>query len=182
MSSGRTPSVAMTLSVSLWLLGGGAVTPSCVGSAQPTADDLRLNAPLRAGFEGVADAMQPSCGTLDCHGQVTRNLRLFGGRGLRLSAADTAADGITTAAEYEATYWAVVALEPETIASVVQDGGNNPERLLLIRKGRGTTRHKGGTLMHPQDDLDTCLVQWLRGEVAVDRCRAAAQLSAGPTP
>ena len=182
MSSRRTPSVAITLSLSLSLFVGVAVSPSCVGSAQPTADDLRLTVPLRAGFEGVADAMQPSCGTLDCHGQVTRNLRLFGGRGLRLSGADTSADGITTPAEYEATYWGVVALEPETIASVVQDGGNSPERLLLMRKGRGTTRHKGGSLMHPQDDLDTCLVEWLRGKLAVDRCQAAAQMGDNPTP
>jgi hypothetical protein len=138
-----------------------------------------LAAPSSEGFSEVADAMQPSCGTLDCHGQAGRNLRLFGGRGLRLFAADTSAEGPTTAAEYEATYWAVVALEPETITAVVRDGGNNPERLLLIRKGRGITRHKGGTLMRPNDNLDQCIVEWLKGTVAVDQCRVAAKLSAG---
>src|SRR6267154_195476 len=50
-----------------------------------TADVQReLLAPPRANFERLADAMQPHCGTLDCHGQAGRNLRLFGGRGLRL--------------------------------------------------------------------------------------------------
>jgi hypothetical protein len=170
----RTRQGPAALSVFLWMVGGS----SCIGVADPTPDNLPLAAPMREGFTEVADAMQPSCGTLDCHGQAGRNLRLFGGRGLRLAATDTSAEGPTTPPEYEATYWAIVALEPETITAVVRDGGNRPERLLLIRKGRGTTRHKGGTLMHPSDNLDQCIVEWLRGNIAEDPCRVAAKLSA----
>lgn len=44
----------------------------------------------------VADALQPSCGTLDCHRQVTRNLRLFGARGLRLDPTHTSPDRLET--------------------------------------------------------------------------------------
>ena len=154
----------------LWL---GLTVTSCVAAVAPTPVDLELMVPRRGGFEDVADAVQPSCGTLDCHGQATRNLRLFGGRGLRLDQADTSAVGPTTPAEYDASYWAVVALEPEVIAAVVQDGGRAPERLLLIRKARGTTRHKGGTLMSPGDNLDNCLTEWLKGSIAVDACQAA---------
>jgi hypothetical protein len=45
---------------------------------------VELLAPTRNNFEQVADAMQPHCGTLDCHGEAGRNMRLFGSRGLRL--------------------------------------------------------------------------------------------------
>jgi hypothetical protein len=120
--------------------------------------------------------MQPSCATLDCHGHPQRNLRLFGERGLRLGADVTSAEGPTNSAEYEADYWAVVALEPELLSTVLQDGGADPERLILIRKGRGTTRHKGGSLMRPSDDLDQCLVEWLKGNILVDACKTAARL------
>lgn len=177
----RAPAKQTVRSLALLLSLGPAAVPSCVGTAGSTANDLHLTAPVRVGFEAVADAMQPSCGTLDCHGQAQRNLRLFGARGLRLAATDNPGEGSTTPAEYDATYWAVVAIEPESLAVVVQDGGKDPERWLPIRKGRGTTRHKGGALMHPGDDLDSCLVQWLMGNLAQDACLAAAQLSA-PNP
>jgi hypothetical protein len=156
---------------------------SCVGVVGGAPPDFMLSAPPREGFEKVADAMQPSCGTLDCHGQRDRNLRLYGGRGLRLDAANNSADGTTEPPEYEANYWSVVALEPELLATVTNEGGRNPERLILIRKGRGTTRHKGGALMRPNDDLDQCIVEWLKGNILVDRCFAASRIGVDmPTP
>jgi hypothetical protein len=66
------------------LLALAAASVSCVGVVGGDAPNFVLSAPPREGFESVADAMQPSCGTLDCHGQPGRNLRLYGGRGLRL--------------------------------------------------------------------------------------------------
>ena len=160
-----------------------AASLSCVGVVGGAPPDFVLSAPPREGFEHVADAMQPSCGTLDCHGQQDRNLRLYGGRGLRLDPANDSADGNTEPPEYEANYWSVVALEPELLATVTRDGGQNPERLILIRKGRGTTRHKGGALMQPNDDLDQCIVEWLKGNIVVDRCFAASRISVDmPTP
>ena len=156
-----------------------ASTSSCVGEVQvPDATSQALLAPPRTGFEDVADAMQPSCGTLDCHGQVGRNMRLFGARGLRLSATDTSAEGVTQPPEYDADYWAIIALEPETMATVVREKGDNPERLTLIRKGRGTERHKGGKLMSPNDNLDRCIVGWVAGRIEVDACQAAAMITA----
>jgi hypothetical protein len=159
------------------LLGLAAASLSCIGVVGGDSPHFGLAAPSSAGFEQVADAMQPSCGTLDCHGQVDRNLRLYGGRGLRLDPAATSSDGTTSPAEYEANYWSVVALEPELLATVTNEGGRDPERLILIRKGRGTTRHKGGALMQPGDNLDQCIVEWLKGNVLVDRCFAAARIS-----
>ena len=165
------------------LVGLAAAGLSCTGVVGGAPPDFALAAPSAVGFEHVADAMQPSCGTLDCHGQRDRNLRLYGGRGLRLDPAHDSSDGETEPAEYEANYWSVVALEPELLATVTTEGGRDPERLILIRKGRGTTRHKGGALMKPGDDLDQCITEWLKGNVLVDRCFAASRLGVDmPTP
>lgn len=109
-----------------------------------------------------------------------RKATLAGARGLRLDPAHNSREGTTEPPEYEANYWSVVALEPEVLATVIGEGGREPERLILVRKGRGTTRHKGGTLMQPSDDLDTCLVEWLKANIAVDRCFAASRLGVAP--
>lgn len=178
-----TPGTASSATATSMLLVLAAASLSCVGVVGGAPPDFMLSAPPREGFEKVADAMQPSCGTLDCHGQPGRNLRLYGGRGLRLDAANNSADGTTEPPEYEANYWSVVALEPELLATVTNEGGQNPERLILIRKGRGTTRHKGGALMQPNDDLDACIVEWLKGNILVDRCFAASRIGVDtPTP
>lgn len=152
----------------------------CSGQAIDTRPEPRLlQAPPRDGFEPVADALQATCGTLDCHGQVGRNLRLYGSRGLRLDPKATSAEGTTTAAEYEATFWSVVGLEPEAVSTVVRERGEDPTRLSLIRKARGTDHHKGGTLMKSGDALDRCLTSWLAGTVKTEACDA---ISLAPRP
>jgi hypothetical protein len=159
--------------------------PACVGQIGDVGGkndvQLELLAPRRSGFERVADAMQPHCGTLDCHGQAGRNLRLFGGRGLRLAPAGNPLDGDTTPAEYDATFWSVVGLEPETLTAVLHDSGANSERLSLIRKARGHERHKGGTLMAAGDALDRCLTSWLAGTVDEAACQTGATYAAPGT-
>jgi hypothetical protein len=159
-----------------------AALPACEGQIGDAGGRnsvrLELLAPTRTNFEPVADAMQPHCGTLDCHGQAGRNLRLFGGRGLRLAPGGNPLDGDTTPAEYDATFWSVVGLEPETLTAVIEDKGGDPDRLSLIRKPRGHERHKGGTLMSVGDDLDRCLTTWLGGALAEAPCQAAAMYGA----
>lgn len=169
---GRLARWAWALSVLFAL----AAATACEGEVSPLNGRLSLHAPPRAGFERVADALQPSCGTLDCHGQRDRNLRLFGGRGLRLDPAATPSEGETQPAEYDADYWSLISLEPELLSTVVEEGGAQPERLILIRKGRETTRHKGGKLMQPGDPLDQCLLAWLRGNLAEGACSTASRL------
>jgi hypothetical protein len=158
------------------LLAGG-----CYGEAIDSRppDTRVLRAPPRASFEVVADALQVTCGTLDCHGQTGRNLRLYGARGLRLDPKSTSAEGTTTAAEYEASYWAVVGLEPEAVSAVVREKGSDPLRLTLIRKARGIELHKGGRLMISGDSLDVCLTSWLAGVVNAAACDA---VSLAPRP
>jgi hypothetical protein len=186
--SGRGPEARARVAAT-WL-GALAVTvagalPACeaqIGDGGNAAGVQReLLAPPRAKFEHVADAVQPHCGTLDCHGEAGRNLRLFGGRGLRLMAGDNPLAGDTTPAEYDATFWSVVGLEPETMTAVLADKGAEPERLSLIRKARGHERHKGGTLMTAGDVLDRCLLSWLAGAVDDAPCLAAAMYDAPGT-
>jgi len=119
-----------------------------------------LDVPLRADFARVSDAMQLHCGTLDCHGQPGRNMRLYGHYGLRLSATDNPLEAPTSAAEYDASYWSIVGLEPEAMSRVVRSQ-SYPDGLAMIRKPRGIEKHKGGQLMTEGDDLDRCLVGWL---------------------
>jgi hypothetical protein len=157
------------------------LTLACYGEPleAPRDQPRRLEAPPRAGFEAVADALQVTCGTLDCHGQLGRNLRLFGARGLRLDLRASSAEGTTTAAEYEASYWSVVGLEPEPLSAVVRQMGFDPMRLTLMRKARGDEEHKGGRLMAVGDDLDRCLTSWLAGKVDATPCET---VSLAPRP
>jgi hypothetical protein len=129
-----------------------------------------LMAPARATFQPVDDVLQGSCGTLDCHGQVGRSLRLYGGRGLRLSPQGNSADDPTTPEEYDQSYFAVIGLEPEIMSDVVADHGRMPERLTLVRKARNLEHHKGGMLFAAGDDRDRCLTSWLAGELDTAAC------------
>lgn len=168
-----------------------ALGPGCVGQigdpvigqgpVEPTVEATLL-APSRVEFEPVAKAMQPHCGTLDCHGQIGRNLRLYGARGLRLDRQANPADGDTTPAELDASYWSVLGLEPEALTQVVRDHGAAPERLSLIRKARGDERHKGGQLMLAGDDLDSCLVAWVAGAGNAAACGRAAKYGNPQSP
>src|SRR4051812_23481216 len=89
---------------------------SCAPSLEEQTQEHEavLAAPAAADFPEVSDALELSCGTLDCHGQVGRNLRVYGYGGLRLSAIDPPAGDPTTDLEYLASYVSLVSLEPET--------------------------------------------------------------------
>ena len=157
-------------------LGLLALVLACsTGVARPPTDEDQpaLAAPARAGYEPVADALILTCGTLDCHGQRGRNLRLFGNHGLRLAARDDPGGLPTNAAEYDADYWSLIGLEPETLDLVMRTRGADPELLSLFRKPRGSDDHKGGAVMTPQDPLDRCLRSWLAGTLDEDACKAA---------
>jgi hypothetical protein len=80
------------------------------------------------------------------------------------------ADEPTTDSEYQASFLSVTGLEPEALDAVVKSGGLDPERLSLLRKGRGTERHKGGTQMLAGDPLDRCIVSWLSGRIDSAAC------------
>jgi hypothetical protein len=147
-----------------------------VGACAMPATDGRFDgkAPDRGSFPIVAQVLVRHCGSLDCHGESHRNLRIYGNEGLRLAATDRPlSPECTTDAEIDEDYVSLVGLEPEVLSAVVADHGAHPERLTFIRKGRGTEHHKGGTLMKSGDDTDACLTSWLAGEVDDNACTRA---------
>jgi hypothetical protein len=147
-------------------------------SAPPSAERSSFRAPPRQGFEPVSELLQARCGSLDCHGQPGRSLRIFGTNGLRL-AADALPGlegGVTEPAEHDANYASVVALEPEILDRVVRQGGRDPARLTLIRKARGAEEHTGGTASPTGGAGDVCLTSWLSQVTDVAACSAGATI------
>jgi hypothetical protein len=128
-------------------------------------------------FPPVSLLLDHRCGSLDCHGSRSRNLLVYGCEGLRLGDASpgcrTSSGTETTTEEHDATYRSLVALEPAVMTAVVQGHGANPELLTFVRKARGTESHKGGTLITPGDDQDTCITSWLAGTTNLDACARA---------
>ena len=158
--------------------GAAACSPPSAGVYTQT--DL----PDRAPFPYVGQLLVHRCGTLDCHGSVYRNLRVFGNEGLRLSPTDRPlVPACTTPGELDQDYESVVGLEPEVLSAVVADHGANPERLSLVRKPLGLDHHKGLTLMTPGDDTYVCLTSWLSGATDAAAClRAIPATTCLPSP
>jgi hypothetical protein len=156
---------------------------ACVDCTGPDAGDHRsFRAPPREGFDSVSDMFSAHCGSLDCHGQVGRSLRIYGTNGLRFAADDIPGvdGGVTSAAEHDANYRSAIALEPEILDQVVREAGKQPERLTLVNKARGTEHHKGGTALDIGSDADACLLSWLESSVDGNRCAEGAKIPRPP--
>jgi hypothetical protein len=182
MRGGREPTptfvvamAAMTVMAALLASCGDGVV-SAFSVPAPYERPVALLAPKRVGFDKVADALVATCGTLDCHGQPARNLRLYGSHSMRLRPTDDPGSAPTTAAERDADFWSVTGLEPEITDEVVRAGGDQPERLSLYRKGLGIEKHKGGTVAVVGGALDLCLRAWLQGRTDETSCRAAVPM------
>lgn len=155
-----------------WLAIGGALA-SLVACAAQTTDNREVVDPRpdRETFPFVADLLVHRCGTLDCHGKVGRNLRLYGHEGLRLAGTDyPTAEPTTTVAEYDEDYLSIVTLEPEKMQAVIAEQGASPDRLTLVRKARGSEHHKAGTIWSTSDKSDLCLTSWLAGHTDTAAC------------
>ncbi len=129
-------------------------------------------------FKPVSNVLERRCGTLDCHGEYARPLRIYGQNGLRLATQeeldpniakenDTVAGGKgTTDAEVELNWRSVCGLEPERTAQVVA-GLLAPEELMLVRKPLqqegNIEKHKGGQLFFSGGPGHVCVSCWLRG-------------------
>jgi hypothetical protein len=156
--------------------------PILASCSVPPADGryVQQALPDRPTFPPVAQMLDVRCGSLDCHGTPARNLRLFGSAGLRWSAGDRPlVPPCDTQDEIDQDYESVVGLEPEAMNAVVAAGGQDPGRLAMVRKARGTESHKGGPIWTEGDDSDTCLVSWLAGKASSSACSKA---SAGVLP
>ncbi len=180
-----------------WLGACSGVQQQRVGIDAPPSDD--------AVFGPVADMLVHRCGSLDCHGQPGRNLRMWGCDGMRLdpneapSCRKQQGGGPTTVAEHYATYRSLVGLEPNVMTAVYDgcktSGGAyppspscHPELLTFVQKARGIEAHKGGQLIDVSgvdggpDPQDVCIVTWLEGATDKQACSEALLIPSFPVP
>jgi len=170
-------SVGVSGLVSLAALGALALAEASCSSV-PADQRIGIDAPSGSEdqFGIVGDYLDHRCGSLDCHGQPGRNLRIWGCDGMRLDPhafpiCNVAQGGsFTTVAEHQATYRSLVGLEPTVMSAVVSGHGVHPELLTFVRKARGLEAHKGGTLITPGDDQDVCISSWLAGQTDSTSC------------
>jgi hypothetical protein len=163
-----------------------SVAWACAAAGCSTApSDARIVLALphssEAAFGPVADYLDHRCGSLDCHGNVARNLRIWGCEGMRLSPTDAPicnrlGGKKTTPMEHTATYESLVGLEPTAMSAVVLDNGQDPQLLTFVRKARGQESHKGGALIVLGDDQDRCITSWLAGATDTMACGNAISL------
>lgn len=132
---------------------------------------------------GVSAFMEVRCGSLDCHGQLGRPLRLYSEWGLRQenNKDGTRTSGATTANERLANYRSVVGLEPESLAACYASQGAVRDFQLLLKplgKDNDGIRHKGGAVLRPStnDPGWQCLYGWASGTPSPTDCQKAAAL------
>jgi hypothetical protein len=126
----------------------------------------------------VQPVLEKKCGSLDCHGQLPRGLRVYGMNGLRLpnDTGNVPGVGITTAAEARATYVSVVGLEPEKLDALVGTQPRSREdayRLLVLAKPLAVERHRGGLSLRKGEPAEQCLLSWLLGHTDAAACSAS---------
>ena len=158
---------------------------ACASAPDPARYTVVL-APDPAPFQaGVSTFFERRCGTLDCHGQVGRPLRIYGARGLRLTndAGRRPTTGDTSIEEIAANYRSIVALQPEEMSRAVAATGQAfaLQKLLLVMKPLGLTgggfEHKGGSVIAPNDDGYNCIAFWIANRTDPSlqaACKAAA--------
>jgi hypothetical protein len=128
----------------------------------------------RQDFVLVSRMLGARCGSLDCHGQFGRPLRLYSERGLRLDPDALSGHGGTRSAEHEANLRAVAGLEPELTCAVFAADGGAAQSLSLVQKADGSELHKGGVVLPADSDGMRCLLSWLTGKVDAASCELAA--------
>lgn len=125
-------------------------------------------------FPIVSQLLEQKCGTLDCHGNDARPLRIYSQYGLRWAGDDETGEiysgnlaAPTTDEEIARNYFAVCGLEPEKMAFVQVDEADPEElaeQLTLVRKPRLTEKHKGGRIWNRGKVDDRCLVNWIAAD------------------
>jgi hypothetical protein len=139
-------------------------------------------------FRNVSAVLEKRCGSLDCHGQLARPLRIMGSTGLRLFTPSEFSDpsqaeeagGIpgglkaTTEQELEQNRLSLCGVEPERTEQVVI-GNLEPTELMIIKKPSLRERHKGQQVFFKGGAGEECVASWLTGEVSIADCVEALQ-------
>jgi hypothetical protein len=175
-----TPPLRFALGLSL-----AASVGSCAIASAPAGEPIG-QLPSKDSFiqSGVSEFMEKRCGSLDCHGQVGRPLRLYSQWGLRKEPGDKGArnSAPTTALERDENYYSVAGLEPENLATCFATKGADFKQFQLLKKpldiaGLGV-RHKGGPVLraNQQDAGWLCLYGWASGDLDAKQCQDASKL------
>lgn len=127
----------------------------------------------------IKTVIEKRCGSLDCHGNPARNMRIYSSRGLRLpnDAGILPGQGDTTQDEVTANLHSILTVEPEATNKVIADNGD-PYSLLIVKKPLEIEKHKGGQVIRRGDDAERCIVSWLKEDTLApidkDSCTRAA--------
>lgn len=126
-------------------------------------------------FRPISAVIERRCGTIDCHGNDARPMRIYGQYGTR-KPIDNPPDGYypgglapTSTDELTDNYRSMCGLEPEILDLVVAKK-DEPEALTLVKKPRLLEKHKGGLVWNKGDDGDACLINWLTGKDDTSPC------------
>jgi hypothetical protein len=132
--------------------------------------------------KGVGTVFEKRCGSLDCHGNIGRNMRIYSSHGLRLpnDAGLLPGQGDTTLDESTANYQSILTLEPEQTNAVIN--GGDPYTLLIVKKPLALESHKGGRVINKGDDAEQCIVSWLEEDPALSPVNDKACTSAAVFP
>jgi hypothetical protein len=157
----------------IWLGVGAPIAVLLAASCVPTIAANTIECPPFQDFKSVSPLLEQRCGTLDCHGNDARPLRLYGQYGLRFLTEDDDPDVIftgnlnapTTPTELERNYFSVCGIEPEKLV-MVELGDATADSLTLVRKPRLAEKHKGGRIWDQGKAEDRCLVGWINGDYA----------------
>jgi hypothetical protein len=178
------------LAAALAAAGCAALTvgPACAPTPDPnraTVLELSDQPDFNIFKAQVNQYLENKCASLDCHGQPGRGYRIYSFRGLRIYDPEAKLiSGLqpTTDKEIKANFEGLITLEPEEMRRVINDGGANPERLLILRKPMQLERHKGGPVMARNDSGYKCIVAWLStpnggalSQIGTDSCTDARQ-------
>jgi hypothetical protein len=136
---------------------------------------------------GVSLYLELRCGSLDCHGNIARGLRIYSSFGLRYLSPDASTSlltgqGSTTAEEVYQNYFSAIGLEPEETRRVFSDQAEDVSKLLLVSKATNAVQHKGGAVVAPDQAGDRCMISWLENQVSKDACAIAADVEKNQNP
>jgi hypothetical protein len=151
---------------------------ACSSSPDPAAT-VNANGPSVAQFQaavGPAYAVfERRCGSLDCHGNTARALRVYGRTGLRADNDAGIRPGTTptTGDEIALTYRSIVGLEPEKIGQLAN--GLDPTQLLVLAKPLMLQFHEGGRQLMKGENAEVCIRTWLSGAADRTACTVGAQ-------
>ncbi|MDB5217909.1 MAG: hypothetical protein JWO86_5836 [Myxococcaceae bacterium] len=167
---------AFALAACLASAGGCASTPDDATTPKLALGPLDIDAYVAL----VHPVIERRCGSLDCHGQLPRGLRVYGQTGLRLpnDVGLVPGGGATTLAEKRATYDSIVGLQPERTNELLLKEPRTPAdayQLSVLTKATALERHRGGPSLQRGEPAEQCIVTWLVGHTDTMLCVTGAK-------